>query len=362
MASIGLLTQLLKIILLALSFTLAISKDYICPDTNPVKVGSAGPILRSRIIGKVCQAADDTCEQKFNISLPRGEMYRNQKGGIDMRHYGSEVCVRNTKVTKGTEGRHTEECQSRCYLPSASTNRLLRLPNEGYENCTITNGSKTCTLGGTKSYWDITVTKINLATEGPILAKEQDMKCPPWQREVTPMNKNSVTLTFEDCLQMMPSSDAKDRCDKANIYVNGAVENSFYIKEGTKKIGIAMLGSDTHFQASFRGDDICIGASMTTKMMIHDSKNSPIREEEFERCKKSCKSVRTEGWLIGSDPHLELVYYQESFKEALKTDSNVTKYIKVKVQFSGSSGAFYKSEPIFVFCLLLIDVVYIRLI
>ena len=88
-------SQLLLFTLLLFVGSSASSDDYVCPDEEPVQIGKEGGTLRARIVGKECPKDKmDQCTQKFDISLARGELHKDD--GIDMRLYGSQLCERHT--------------------------------------------------------------------------------------------------------------------------------------------------------------------------------------------------------------------------------------------------------------------------
>lgn len=346
------LPKLAFALLLLLSASKEVLTVFICPIEAPVEVGARGSVLRMRVIANECSVAGNStyCHPKFNVSLARGELYRSD-ANVDMRLYGSQLCLRNKRVGIGLDGttQKTHNCERNCY--STSLKNLPRVVTK--VSCyNSTNGLEICPATGSthaKTYLNITISETNLATEGDLLGISSFKNC-TLDYGTNNKENSSVILTFEDCLEVR--GEDTERCVNAQVYIGGVINDTLHMKDDTKYQRVVMLGLNSYLQLWFKGETLCIGTNTKTRSMNHRTKKPGRFEKEkiSQGCEKSCHNIR-------DDPIQEFIYHTEAFVDQLKTDTNATKYIKVTAKLPGkkSSGILSKSEPMSVLCFLLVN-------
>ena len=151
----------------SLSLVLASEETGCTADYQTVGVGAKGRWLRARVIANECDVIDErvseNCVQRLNISLARGEIYRNKDVGVDMRLYGSQLCTRHTNIKTATNGK-IRRCLQGCY-----DNVRLTLPRLiKTSRCTkFEDDVELCSLTGTdepKTFLSIKILPIQART------------------------------------------------------------------------------------------------------------------------------------------------------------------------------------------------------
>ena len=348
----------MKLVLLLLSLYNGVLTDFICPVDEPVEVGIKGSVLRMRIVAETCNVdygkVSGRCYPKFNISLARGELYRSYL--VDMRLYGSQLCLRNKREAIGLDKVTTRDqgCERNCY--KTSLNVLPWVVSEAYcyKKWEFSNPLEVCPLTGSKGadrILKITISETNLATERDYLGISNCTM--DYETSWNGLESTSVTLTFEDCLKIR--EEEMPRCNRAQVYIDGVVSDTLQMKDDTEYERVVMLGLNSYLQLWYKGETLCLGTNVKTRKMDHRTFMSGpfiVKEKISQRCEKSCQNMR-------NNPVLEFIYHTEAFVQQYKTDTNATKYIKVTAKLSEkkmSNGSISKSDPISVLGFLLTSI------
>ena len=311
------------------------SNDF-CDDSE-MKVGKLGPLLRKDVHIKECQT-DGSCVSRFNLSLARGEQYRDVPNRLSMVWWGEQICIVHGRLTEGTKIRHLR-CASQCYY----TRSNLQFEKEGVETCTSHDNGTTCISGGSKSYWDFRFTDAGLPGVNTTIVDDKKKECNHVVED--PKSGKNLTLTFEDCINVTSVSGKSDqhRCDK--VYAvdesNGASRkflNELVMNVGQSYERLVMVGQDTYGQKSYghdyyftawnTGEQYCVTVDSSLKK---EFSSREIVEEKTSDCRWNC------GEQENMKP-LTTKYYEQKWMTPEADDFEVVKYIKISVKSQDGNG------------------------
>ena len=338
-------------------------------DKLAMKRGQFGPVLRVNVHIKECRHLTGriSCQDRFDFSLTRGELYRNTEH-LYMMLFGKELCIVWGKKTEATQG-GSFKCTSGCSSPT----QIPTLPKEALHTCT--NG--VC-KDVTKSYWSINMTKITLTTDASELIKpgigiDGEPRTCDSGLDTVAVTYFPLNITFEDCVEVKSKSmEPVERCDEVGIYDERSknISSKLVVKKYNGGLvnynKLIMIGYDQYFLLGLNQGMACLSTMQDSRVIFKVSRFRTTTEEVRHVCKKSCIEIE-------KNESLRFMYYQQSWDKPSDDDLIIVKYIKIQVKYeklkevekeNGSKsgkvnfGNYVKSNSIVILSLIVVQLLY----